>query len=164
MEISMAYGDGVYTEGMLLTDVCGAWGEYNRQAAMLRTLIDRCEQQEARIERLVTDNETRDRRWIQDIDYIGEQLIIAADNHDLCGIYDSLIERINEKLRYPLASREKEWLVTQTYRVTRVSTITARSAEDAMEIAHVAQNRTDLADRDWEYTDISFIDSEAEEE
>ena len=63
MEISMAYGDGVYTEGMLLSDVCLQWGEYGRHAAMLRTLIDRCEQQEARIERLVTDNETRDRRW-----------------------------------------------------------------------------------------------------
>ena len=102
-------------------------------------------------------------RWQQDIAWIGECWLEAAEKHDLCSLFDEYLDQVNARLYYTIEGRERDWYVVQTYRVVRSATIRATSADQADEDASVAFNRAGLADSDWDIDDIDMIEQTVKE-
>lgn len=98
-----------------------------------------------------------------DIKLIGDALIAEANDRGWCSVYDSFVDDLNKQLTISLPSREREFFVTQTYRLTRTRTIFATTTEDAGSRAEIAFHVSDLESNDWEVTDFSFSGEEIDD-
>ena len=102
------------------------------------------------IERLSNDlankkmeSEQRQQRYITclaDIDTIGSMLMEEAENRGWCSEYDDFVDNVNASLSVAcLPAREKEyevtWVETYTVTVPRSATYTAKSADEAEDMA-----------------------------
>jgi hypothetical protein len=107
------------------------------------------------------------------IEMIGQRLIRESENRGWCDEFDRIIDEVNESLPGPFALpvREKEYEVTwtETFTVTvhRSATYTAKSAEDAEEMAQEEDiDSSDLIDAirngNWE-SDYGDNDYEVQE-
>lgn len=74
-----------------------------------------------------------ERRHKDDIEFLGERLIRAADENDLCEQFDNFVVRVNENLKFSLPEREKEYMVEVQF--TQTLYVTARNADEAEELA-----------------------------
>ena len=140
------------------------------------------EQQE--IERLraaiIQEQERRGNERLQAIDAIqtiGQRLIDEANRRGWCSQYDEIIEEVNTDLPswLELPVRQSDYIVSWTEEhivtVSRSMTVTATSAEEAIEVAQNEDYGADTQDiidavrnRDFEYVDGSMRDFEVEED
>jgi hypothetical protein len=134
------------------------------------------------IERLSNDlankkmeSEQRQQRYITclaDIDTIGSGLMEEAENRGWCSEYDDFVDNVNASLSVAcLPAREKEyevtWVETYTVSVPRSATYTAKSAEEAEDMAREEDCDTTLIieavrDGNWE-TDYNYAEYEIQE-
>lgn len=126
------------------------------------------EQQIAGLQQTISDlranlNEARIKHN-DDVQAIGEALIDEANTRGWCREYDKFVNELNGSLNIQLPLRNRDYIVTQTYRVTRTITISAVDSDDALEQADTASYIGDLDDDGWYISDVDLIDSEADED
>lgn len=85
--------------------------------------------------------------WEAEIAKLGELLIQAANDHDLCGELDEYVSEANRFLTYTLPTRTREYTVTRTVTYQEVVTVTATDNDDALYQASESS--------DWERDDYS---------
>lgn len=102
------------------------------------------------------------RRHGEDIERIGASLLQEAENRGWCRDYDDFVNSLNDYLHISLPSREREWVVRQTYTVVRTIVVSAVDEESAANHDISAYNFADLDDGEWEVVDVNIQDTEIE--
>lgn len=107
-------------------------------------------------------------RHRDDIARISEIMMQAAEDHNLCGVYDSTVAKINTDMFFPLEERSREYVVTFTATVTLTTLVSAQSPNDATEQAEndLPSSVSDMLNSrymgNFTATDVSFDNFEAE--
>lgn len=107
-------------------------------------------------------------RHRDDITRISEIMMQAAEDNNLCGVYDSTVAKINTDMFFPLEERSREYVVTFTATVTLTTTVSAQSPDEAAEQAEndLPSSVSDMLNTrymgNFTATDVSYNDFEAE--
>lgn len=107
-------------------------------------------------------------RHRDDITRISEVMMQAAEDNNLCGVYDSTVAKINLDMFFPLEERSREYVVTFTATVTLTTLVSAQSPDDAAEQAEndLPSSVSDMLNSrymgNFTATDVSYNDFEAE--
>lgn len=124
-----------------------------------------CESANRALETLRQTYSTVITNYRDDIDFLGKELLEWTANEGRGDEYDVFLREINDHMNMKLDERVREFLVTQTWQVTRTLTVNALDEEDASEKAN---NRTiygvdDLEADDWTVDSVSLSDEAVEE-
>jgi hypothetical protein len=104
------------------------WGVYATDVTPLPGFADRrIAELEAQVSELGTQLEAERvgrrqdiQRWQSDIAHIGTTLVRAANDNDMCGVFDSTVDEINGPLRFEIEGRQFE------HEMERVRIVTVR--------------------------------------
>lgn len=87
--------------------------------------------------------------WAADVETIGARLLDEAESRGWCSEFDEIVSDLNSRLHKPLAERYRDYDVFVEVRVTIPVTVSARSDDEARELAS-----QDWRDR-WESSDAA---------
>jgi hypothetical protein len=107
-------------------------------------------------------------RHRDDITRISEIMMEAAEDNNLCGVYDHTVAKINANMFFPLEERSREYVVTFTATVTFTTLVNAQSPDEAAENAEndLPSSVSDMLNTrymgNFTAQDVSYNDFEAE--
>lgn len=106
-------------------------------------------------------------KYCDDLDTIGTELLEWAEEFDVADEYESFVKNLNAKLNGELETRKKEFLITETYTVTRFAKVEAKSYDEAKDIyMNMSQASTTydlMHDEEWEVESVDHNDYNIEE-
>lgn len=107
-------------------------------------------------------------RHRDDITRISEMMMQAAEDNNLCGVYDSTVASINNGLHFRLEERSREYSVRFTATVTLAVVVSAQSEDEACEQAEneLPSSVSDMLNTrymgNFQAIDVSYDNFEAE--
>lgn len=103
--------------------------ENDLRDARIAELEAQVEEQRQRIGRMEADRTELLRQWQYQNERLGNVFMEAANDNDLCSVYDNTVDTVNEFLQFPLPLREREYNVDFTISGTTTLTIRDQGVE-----------------------------------
>jgi hypothetical protein len=128
-------------------------------------LKSNCEASNRALETLRQTYSVVSTNYREDMDLLGKELLEWSENEGRSSEYDQFVHEINDHLNMKLDERVREFLVTQSWLVTRSITVNALDDEDASDKANkrTIYGVDDLEQDDWTVDSITMNEEEIEE-